>query len=47
MNGREVYNNEVSLQNTVTINAENLTTGLYLMQINGADYSHTAKLIIN
>lgn len=47
MNGREVYNNEVSLQNTVTINAENLTTGLYIMQINGADYSHTAKLIIN
>jgi extracellular elastinolytic metalloproteinase len=47
MNGREVYNNEVSLQNTVSINAENLTTGLYLIQINGADYSHTAKLIIN
>lgn len=47
MNGREVYNNEVSLQNTVTIHADNLTTGLYIMQINGVDYSHTAKLIIN
>ena len=47
INGREVYNNEVSLQNTVTINAENLTTGLYILQVDGADYSHTAKLIIN
>ncbi len=47
MNGREVYNTEVSLQNTVNINAENLTTGLYIMQIKGVDYSHIAKLIIN
>tara|TARA_R110000787_G_scaffold43892_2_gene107514 strand:- start:97929 stop:100523 length:2595 start_codon:yes stop_codon:yes gene_type:complete len=47
MNGREVYTNEVSLQNTVSINAENLTTGLYIIQIKGVDYSHTAKLIIN
>jgi hypothetical protein len=47
MNGREVFTNEVSLQNTVNINAENLTTGLYILQINGVDYSHSAKLIIN
>jgi extracellular elastinolytic metalloproteinase len=47
LNGREVFTNEVSLQNTVNINAENLTTGLYILQINGADYSHSAKLIIN
>ncbi len=47
INGREVYNQEVSLQNTVNVNAENLSTGLYIIQIDGVDYSHTAKLIIN
>jgi len=47
VNGREVYNNQVSLQNTVNVNAENLRTGLYIIQIKGADYTHTAKLIIN
>ena len=47
VNGREVYNNQVSLQNTVNVNAENLNTGIYIIQIKGADYTHTAKLIIN
>ncbi|MFK5982292.1 MAG: T9SS-dependent M36 family metallopeptidase [Flavobacteriaceae bacterium] len=47
INGREVYNNQVSLQDTVNVNAENLRTGLYIIQIKGADYTHTAKLIIN
>jgi len=46
MNGREVYNKNTSLQNTVSLNVENLTTGLYIIQINGADYNHTAKLVI-
>ncbi len=47
INGRKVYSKEVTLQNTVNVNAENLNTGLYIIQINGVDYSHTAKLIIN
>ena len=46
MNGREVYNKNTSLQNTVSLSVENLTTGLYIIQINGADYNHTAKLVI-
>lgn len=47
INGRKVYNTNVNLQNTVSINAQNLSSGMYIMQIDGADYSHTAKLIIN
>jgi len=47
INGREVFNQEVTLQDTVNVNAENLSTGLYIIKINGVDYSHTAKLIIN
>lgn len=47
INGRKVYNQEVTMQDTVNINAENLTAGMYILQINGADYSHSAKLVIN
>ena len=47
INGRKVYNTDINLQNTVSINAQNLSAGMYIMQIDGADYSHTAKLIIN
>ena len=46
MNGREVYTEKTSLQNTVSLNVEGLTTGLYIIQINGVDYNHTAKLVI-
>ena len=47
INGRRVFSQDVSLHDTVNINAENLRTGLYLIQIDGVDYTHTAKLIIN
>jgi len=47
INGRKVFNKNVTLESTVNINAENLSTGLYIMQIDGADYSHTVKLLIN
>ncbi len=47
INGRKVYNTNVNLQNTVSIYAQNLSSGMYIMQIDGVDYSHTAKLIIN
>jgi len=46
INGREVFNRVVNLQNTVNVNAENLNTGIYIMKIEGVDYNHTAKLII-
>ena len=46
MNGREVYTKKASLQNTVSLNVENLTTGLYILQISGADYNYSAKLVI-
>jgi hypothetical protein len=47
INGRKVYSQEVTLQGTVNINAENLRAGMYIIQINGEDYSHSTKLIIN
>ncbi|AFL80535.1 fungalysin family metallopeptidase (M36) [Aequorivita sublithincola DSM 14238] len=47
MNGRKVFNQKVELQESATINASGLTSGIYLMQINSADRSQTTKLIIN
>ncbi len=47
INGREVFNQEVTLQDNVNVNATNLNTGMYIMKIEGVDYNHTAKLIIN
>jgi len=47
INGRKVFNQEVTLQDDVNVNATNLNTGMYIMQIEGVDYNHTAKLIIN
>ncbi len=47
INGRKVFNQEVTLQDDVNVNAENLNTGMYIMKIEGVDYNHTAKLIIN
>ncbi len=46
INGRQVFNQEVTIQDTVNLNADNLRAGMYIMQIKGADYTHTTKLII-
>ncbi|MFT6126027.1 MAG: hypothetical protein ACJAVA_000486 [Flavobacteriaceae bacterium] len=46
INGRKVFNQNVEIQNVVSINTENLSTGIYILQINGENYSHTTKLII-
>jgi extracellular elastinolytic metalloproteinase len=46
LNGRTVFTQNVELHNSVNINAESLKTGIYIVQINGDNYSHTAKLII-
>ncbi len=47
MNGRKVFNQTVELHQNATVNASGLTSGIYLMQIEGADRSQTTKLIIN
>ncbi len=47
INGRKVFNQEIELHHTANLNASGLKTGIYLMQIDGPNYSHTAKLIIN
>ena len=46
INGRRVFTQNVSLEGTVQIQAQNLATGVYIMQINGANASQTTKLII-
>lgn len=46
INGRKVFTQEVTLQNTVAINAGSLRAGVYLVSINGDSYTHTAKIII-
>ena len=46
INGRKVFTQEVTLQNTVAINAGSLRAGVYVVSINGDSYTHTAKIII-
>lgn len=46
LNGRTVFTQNVELHNAVNINVENLNTGVYIIRINGDNYTHTAKLII-
>lgn len=46
MNGRKVFNQQVELNHTALIDASNLTTGMYMIQIEGGDKSQTSKLII-
>jgi len=47
INGRKVFNQEVTIHDSVNVNAENLNTGLYILHVEGVDYSHTTKLLIN
>tara|TARA_R110000850_G_scaffold277058_1_gene421905 strand:+ start:143249 stop:145852 length:2604 start_codon:yes stop_codon:yes gene_type:complete len=46
INGRKVFTQEAMMTGTVNIQAGNLVTGLYLVQITGEDYSQTIKLIV-
>ncbi|RMA66253.1 T9SS-dependent M36 family metallopeptidase [Ulvibacter antarcticus] len=46
LNGRTVYTQDVILNNGVNINATNLNAGIYVVQIDGVNYTHNAKLII-
>lgn len=47
MNGRKVFNQNIELHQSATINASGLTSGIYMMQIESANRSQTTKLIIN
>ncbi len=46
MNGRKVFSSELSLNQQSTIKANNLATGMYVLKIQGANFSHSEKLII-
>jgi extracellular elastinolytic metalloproteinase len=46
MNGRVVFNENRFLDDTVNIDAQNLSTGIYIVNIYGGNYVHTAKVII-
>lgn len=46
INGRRVFTQNVSLEGTVQIQAQNLATGVYILQVRGVNASQTTKLII-
>ncbi len=46
MNGRRVYTTTIEIGNQTSIDATGLTTGVYVIKIDGGSYSHTSKLII-
>lgn len=46
LNGRKVYAENVELHDTVSIDVSYLQTGVYLLQIEGDNYVHNAKVII-
>mgnify|MGYP002640164367 FL=1 len=46
MNGRRVWNNTLELGHHTQIDASALSSGIYLIKIEGGNYSHTSKLII-
>ncbi len=46
MNGRKVFNKNVELHTAANINASGLKTGIYLIQLEGDNYTQTSKLII-
>lgn len=47
MNGRKIMEQEVEMHNTGTIQATNLTPGIYMIKIEGGGFSQTSKLIMN
>lgn len=46
INGRMVFNQDVMMNGTVNIQAGNLRSGVYIVEIKGENYTHNAKLII-
>ncbi len=46
LNGRKVFSTQADLQNIVSINAGSLDAGVYVVKIDGNNYTHSAKLLI-
>lgn len=46
INGRIVFTEDIAMSGTVNIQAGNLKTGVYIIQIQGENYTHNARLII-
>ena len=46
MNGRMVYSQDMELGNLATVDATSLMAGIYIVKIDGGNYTHTAKVII-
>jgi hypothetical protein len=46
INGRIVFTQNVAMSGTVNVQAGNLKTGVYIIQIEGENYTHNSKLII-
>lgn len=46
INGRIVFSQEVNMTGTVNLQTGNLKTGVYIIQIEGENYTHNSKLII-
>jgi hypothetical protein len=46
LNGRTVYTENTELNDMVSINASHLNAGIYMVQIEGTNYVHNAKIII-
>lgn len=47
INGRQVYVKKLDLKGIVTINTENLSTGIYVLKINNEVINYSQKIIIN
>ncbi len=45
MNGRKVLSQNITLENIATISTSSLNAGIYVVNIEGASYTHTTKLI--
>ncbi|NQY05053.1 MAG: T9SS type A sorting domain-containing protein [Flavobacteriaceae bacterium] len=46
INGRRIISTENTLQGVVTVPVASLQTGVYLMKIEGENFTHTAKLLV-
>ncbi len=46
MNGRQVFTQNMEIGNHVSLDASNLSAGIYLIKVDGGNYTHTSKLII-
>jgi len=47
INGRKVFSQKMDIQNTTSLNASGINSGIYLIKIESEEYSQTSKLIIN